>query len=85
MISFAKTELKRLQLLGYVQIRVKPLYNLLFKFYRLFVGHVGDGNFHVILIFDSENSDEIQRIHEFGTILAKYKFIRLLFIISVHL
>ncbi len=46
----------------------------------MFVGHVGDGNFHVILIFDPENAGEIQRIHEFGTILSKYKIIRLLFI-----
>ncbi len=85
MISFAKNELKRLQLLGYVQTKDKSLYNLLFKFYRLFVGHAGDGNFHVILIFDPENAGEIQHVHEFGTILAKYKIIALLFIISVHL
>ncbi|CAF3939159.1 unnamed protein product, partial [Rotaria sp. Silwood1] len=53
MISFAKNELQRLQLLG------------------LILGHVGDGNFHVILIFDSKNLEEIKRVDEFSTILAK--------------
>ncbi|CAF4588065.1 unnamed protein product, partial [Rotaria sp. Silwood2] len=52
MISFAKNELKQLQLLG------------------LTLGHVGDGNFHVILIVDPKNLEEIKRVHEFATILA---------------
>ncbi|AJP49051.1 2-hydroxy-acid oxidase [Rugosibacter aromaticivorans] len=34
------------------------------------VGHVGDGNFHVVLLIDPNNPDEITRAHDFATRLA---------------
>jgi D-lactate dehydrogenase (cytochrome) len=34
------------------------------------VGHVGDGNFHVVLLLDPNNPDEIGRAHEFAARLA---------------
>lgn len=34
------------------------------------VGHVGDGNFHVVLLLDPDNPDEITRAHDFATRLA---------------
>uniref|UniRef100_A0A8C0H2G1 Probable D-lactate dehydrogenase, mitochondrial n=1 Tax=Chelonoidis abingdonii TaxID=106734 RepID=A0A8C0H2G1_CHEAB len=37
----------------------------------LIVGHVGDGNFHCILVFDPADLDEIQRVKEFATRLAR--------------
>jgi D-lactate dehydrogenase (cytochrome) len=52
--------------------------------YRPIVGHVGDGNFHVILIFDTKNLEEVKRVREFGTVLAKYGVVELIFIISLH-
>ena len=30
------------------------------------VGHVGDGNFHVVMILDTENEAEMQRAHDFN-------------------
>lgn len=53
MINFAKSELKKLNLLG-------PI-----------VGHVGDGNFHVFVIVDPQNPEEIKRVHEYSLVLAK--------------
>ncbi|KAL8194681.1 UNVERIFIED_CONTAM: hypothetical protein K2H54_029032 [Gekko kuhli] len=35
------------------------------------VGHVGDGNFHCLLIFDPENPDESERVKEFAMRLAR--------------
>lgn len=37
----------------------------------LIVGHVGDGNFHCILLFDPANLAESQRVKEFATRLAR--------------
>ncbi|KAM9122504.1 putative D-lactate dehydrogenase, mitochondrial isoform 1-T1 [Pangshura tecta] len=37
----------------------------------LIVGHVGDGNFHCLLVFDPADLDEIQRVKEFATRLAR--------------
>jgi len=39
---------------------------------RPIVGHVGDGNFHVLLVFDANNIDEMKRVKECSTILAQY-------------
>lgn len=36
---------------------------------------MGDGNFHVILIFDGNNADEMRRMKEFSTVLARYETI----------
>jgi D-lactate dehydrogenase (cytochrome) len=35
------------------------------------VGHVGDGNFHMLLLADPDNEDEMQRAHDFAARLAK--------------
>jgi len=34
-------------------------------------GHVGDGNFHVFVIVDPKNPDDIRRVHEYSISLAK--------------
>ncbi|XP_066505381.1 probable D-lactate dehydrogenase, mitochondrial [Hoplias malabaricus] len=34
-------------------------------------GHVGDGNFHCIMVLDPEDPDEVQRVHEFTERLAR--------------
>jgi len=34
-------------------------------------GHVGDGNFHVILLFDPENTDEYRKCKEVAGRMAK--------------
>jgi len=35
------------------------------------VGHVGDGNFHVVLLIDPSNADENKRAHDFAARLAE--------------
>ncbi|XP_068943775.1 probable D-lactate dehydrogenase, mitochondrial isoform X1 [Petaurus breviceps papuanus] len=35
------------------------------------VGHVGDGNFHCLLVFNSEDADEYHRVKTFGEQLAR--------------
>ena len=45
------------------------------------VGHVGDGNFHVITVFNTKDPEEVNRVHEFSTILAKYDMMFLIYII----
>lgn len=35
------------------------------------VGHVGDGNFHMLLLADPENADEMGRAHDFAARLAQ--------------
>ncbi|CAF1022458.1 unnamed protein product [Adineta steineri] len=37
----------------------------------MIAGHVGDGNFHVVLVVDPKNVEEMERVHEFSMILAK--------------
>ncbi|XP_030222264.1 putative D-lactate dehydrogenase, mitochondrial [Gadus morhua] len=34
-------------------------------------GHVGDGNFHCIMVLDPDDSDEVQRVHQFTERLAR--------------
>ncbi|KAL7862694.1 hypothetical protein SRHO_G00116780 [Serrasalmus rhombeus] len=34
-------------------------------------GHVGDGNFHCIMVLDPDDPDEVQRVHEFTERLAR--------------
>lgn len=36
------------------------------------VGHVGDGNFHVILLVNPENEDETKRAHSLSDRIVKY-------------
>lgn len=36
------------------------------------VGHVGDGNFHCILVFRPEDTDEAQRVHDFAERLGRW-------------
>ena len=33
-------------------------------------GHVGDGNFHCIAVFDAGDGDEVARVHELSSSLA---------------
>ena len=35
------------------------------------VGHLGDGNFHVLLPFDPENKETYKKIREFNDLLIK--------------
>ncbi|NWX68728.1 LDHD protein, partial [Alca torda] len=35
------------------------------------VGHIGDGNFHCLLIFDTQDPDETQRVHAFAQRLGR--------------
>lgn len=37
---------------------------------------MGDGNFHVTLVFDGNNVDELKRVKQFSTILAQYDMIQ---------
>ena len=39
---------------------------------RPIAGHVGDGNFHVFVIVDPKNPDDIRRVHEYSLGLAKW-------------
>ena len=36
------------------------------------VGHVGDGNFHCVVVFDLECEDELRKVKEFIERLARY-------------
>ncbi|MEH6948232.1 FAD-linked oxidase C-terminal domain-containing protein [Bacillus sp. JJ634] len=36
------------------------------------VGHVGDGNFHVLLMIDMNNADDIKRTNEFNEMIVMY-------------
>ncbi|MFJ8248219.1 FAD-binding oxidoreductase [Peribacillus asahii] len=36
------------------------------------VGHVGDGNFHVLLMIDRDNADDIKRTNEFNEMIVMY-------------
>ena len=35
------------------------------------VGHVGDGNFHSILMIDYEDKEEVQKVKDFGKRMAQ--------------
>lgn len=43
-----------------------------FGFIAPIVGHVGDGNFHVLLLVDTENSREIELADEYVNWLAEF-------------
>jgi D-lactate dehydrogenase (cytochrome) len=48
---------------------------ILFSFYLApLVGHVGDGNFHLCVLFDPNDADEKGRAGELGERVARYKF-----------
>ena len=74
-----------MQLFGYVLINEVSLHIILYTILRSVLGHVGDGNFHVILVLNPKNLEEIERVREFGATLAKYEIIELIFIIFIDL
>ena len=39
---------------------------------RPIVGHVGDGNFHVFVVVNPNSAAEIEKVHEYSMVLAKY-------------
>jgi D-lactate dehydrogenase (cytochrome) len=41
------------------------------RFVRAIVGHVGDGNFHVAVLFDRDNKDDVARVKGFAERLAR--------------
>lgn len=40
------------------------------------VGHVGDGNFHALLMIDTADADEIKRADEFNELIVRYALAR---------
>lgn len=38
-------------------------------------GHVGDGNFHCLMVLDPNDPDEVQRVHSFTERLARYFYL----------
>lgn len=51
---------------------------------RPIAGHVGDGNFHVFVIVDPKNPDDIRRVHEYSISLAKYVTISRIELYTLH-